>query len=262
MQSSINDACQCTLPSYTLRGSVDSCDGSESNCAIYTGRLLGSDTASATEVFKMVEKWLATQNGSILNGTLSVDPDCPLRLPSPSDTACSTWKNISVPRDDAGDDDKSELILLLILVTSGVITVMLCFIIIMCALCVRRSRKPKKSDLRTASIATYALPLVKQDDRRHYSVVVQKNPSYDHNLSRSHLNHSTEIQNIIINENSIDSHSDPQQVTQSTFTTVQPKRPRTETTSTGYVDIYSSGEYCNVDNITSDSLTTSYLSVT
>ena len=54
IQSSIEDMCQCTLPSYTLRGSMDMCD-SQTNCAIYTGRLLGSDTASATEVFKMVE---------------------------------------------------------------------------------------------------------------------------------------------------------------------------------------------------------------
>ena len=259
MQSSINDVCQCTLPSYTLKGSVDSCDRSQSNCAIYTGRLLGSDTASATKVFEMVEEWLATQNGSLLNGTLSVDPDCPLRLPSPSDRVCSTWKNISSTQDDADDDDKSELTLLLIIVASGVIIVILCSIIIVCAFCVRRSRKPKKSDLQMSSIETYALPLVKQDDERHYSVVVQKNPSYDHSLSTSYLNHCTEIQNTISNGSSIDSHSDSQQEEQSTFTTMHPKRPRnaSETTSTGYVEMYSSGEYCNAD-----SLTASYLSVT
>ena len=261
MQSSINDACQCTLPSYTLKGSVDSCDRSQSNCAIYTGRLLGSDTASATEVFEMVEEWLTTQNGSLLSGTLSVDPNCSLRLLSPSDKVCSTWKNISSTQDDADDDDNSELTLLLITVSSGVIIVILCSIIIVCALCVRRSRKPKKSDLHTSSIETYALPLVKQDDERHYSVVVQKNPSYDHSVSsRSHLNHCAEIQNTI-SIDSIDSHSGSQQEEQSTM---HPKRPRnaSETTSAGYVEMYSSGEYCNADNITSDSLTASYLSVT
>ena len=119
---------------------MDSCDHSQSNCAIYTGRLLGSDTASATGVFEMVEEWLATQNGSLLNGTLSVDPDCPLRLLSPSDRACSiyTWKNISSPWDNV-DDNTSELTLaqlLLITVASGVITVIICSIIIVSALCV------------------------------------------------------------------------------------------------------------------------------
>ena len=266
IQSSINDACQCTLPSYTLRGSIDSCNRPQLNCAIYTGRLLGSDTASATEVFEMVEEWLATQNGSLLNDTLSVDPDCPLRLLSPSDTACSTWSNISSPRDNANDDDTTELTLaqlLAIAVASGVITVIICFLVIVSALYVRRSRKPKKDDLLTFS--TYALPLVKQDDQRHYSVVVQKNPSYDPSLTRPHLNHSTEMQNAIFNGNTIDSHSDPQQEeTQSAFETIQPIKPRnaSEATSTGYVEIYSSGEYCNADNITPDSLSALYLSVT
>ena len=246
---------------------MDLCDHSQSNCTIYTGRLLGSDTASATEVFEMVEKWLATQNGSLLNDTLSVDPDCPLRLLSPSDTACSTWTNISTPRDNADDDDKLTLAkFLVIAVASGVITVIICFIIIIIiALCACRSRKPRKDDFLTSSI--YALPLVKKDDQRHYSVVVQKNPSYDPSLIRPHPSHSTEIQlqNATSIGNSIDSHSDSQQEeTQSVFETIQPIRPRnaSEATSTAYVDVYSSGEYCNADNIIPDSFSASYLSVT
>ena len=265
IQSSINDACQCTLPSYTLRGSVDSCDCSQSNCAIYTGRLLGSDTASAIEAFEIVKEWLATQNGLLLNGTLSVDPDCPLRLLSPSDTACSTWKIISLPRDNADDDNTSELTLaqlLIITVASGVITVIICSIIIVSALCVCISHKPKKDNLLTSS--TYAQPQVKQDDQRHYSIVVQKNQSYNHALSKPHQYHNSELQNTYTNGNSIGSYSDPQQVTQSKFTTVQSKRPRnaSENTSTEYEDIYSSGEYCNVDDIIPDPLSVSYLSIT
>ena len=234
---------------------MDSCDHSQSNCAIYNGRLLGSDTASATEVFEMVEEWLATQNGSLLNGTLSVDPDCPLRLLSPSDTACSTWTNISSPCD-------KELTLLIITVSSGVITVAVYSIIIVSTLCVCILHKPKKDDLLTSS--AYSQPLVTQDDQHHYSLVVQKNPSYDHSNSRPCLNHSSELQNTITYGNSIGLHSNPQQVMQSTFTTTQPKRPSnaSETTSTGYVDINSSGEYCNADSIIPDSSSVSYLSIT
>ena len=265
IQSSINDACQCNLPFYTLRGSIDSCDRSQSNCAIYTGRLLGSDTASATEVFEMVEEWLATQNGSLLNGTLSIDPDCPLRLPSPSDTACSTWKKFSSPRDNADDDDTSELTLaqlLVITIASGVITVIICFIVIVSALCVCISHKPKKDDPLTSS--TYAQPLVKPDDQRHYSIVVQKNQSYNHSHGKPQWNHSSELQNTYTNEDSIGLCSDPQQMTQSTFTTMQPEKPRnaSETASTDYEDIYLSGEYCNVDDIIPDPLSVSYLSIT
>ena len=266
IQSFINDACQCTLPFYTLRGSIDSCDRSQSNCAIYTGRLLGSDTASVTEVFEIVEEWLATQNGSLLNGTLSVDPDCLLRLPSPSDTACSTWKNISSSRDNADDDDdKSEITLaqlLVITIASRVITVIICFIIVVSALCVCISHKPKKDDPLTSS--AYTQPQVKPADQRHYSIVVQKNQSYNHSHGKPQWNHSSELQNTYTNGYIIGSYSDPQQMTQSVLTTMQPEKPRnaSETASTDYKDIYSSGEYCNVDDIIPDPLSVSYLSIT
>jgi len=213
----------------------------------------------------MVEEWLATQNGSLLNGTLSVDPDCPLRLPSPSDTACSTWTNISTPRDNADDDDTSELTLaqlLVITIASGVITVIICFIIIVSALCVCISHKPKKDDPLTSS--TYAQPQVKPDDQRHYSIIVQKNQSYNHSQCKPQRNHSSELQNTYTNGNPIGSYSDPQQMTRSAFTTIQPEKPRnaSETSSTEYEDIYSSGEYCNVDDIIPDPLSLSYLSIT
>ena len=213
----------------------------------------------------MVEEWLATQNGSLWNGTLSVDPDCPLRLLSPSDTACSTWKNISSPRDNADDDDTSELTLaqlLVITIASGVITVIICFIIVVSALCVYISHKPKKDDPLTSS--TYAQLQIKQDYQRHYSIIVQKNQSYNHSQGKLHQNHSSELQNTYTNGDSIGLCSDPQQMTQSTFTTMQPEKPRNalEAMSTEYEDIYSSGEYCNVDDIIPDPLSASYLSIT
>ena len=260
--------CQCTLPSYTLRGSMDS--HSQSNCAIYTGRLLGSYIASASEVFEMVEDWLTTQNGSLLNGTLSIDPDCPLRRLSPSDTACSVYANI-IPPDDDKDDHITLVHLLIISIASILVTIIIYSIIIVSALCVCRSRKAKKDNSLMSS--TYAYPIM-EDNQRHYSIIVQGNPSYgpsrDKDTRTQQYSSRNELQNnnnIIINGNFIGSHtahqlseviSDQQQVTQSM---IQPRRDSSETTSSGYVDIYSSSEYCN-GNISPSDISASYLSIT
>ena len=190
MHSSINDMCQCTLPSYTLRGSMDPCD-SQSNCAIYTGRLLGSDTASASEVFEMVEDWLTIQNGSLLNGTLSIDPDCPLRRLSPSDTVCS-FPNIT--SDDTMGDDRSieenepsgdrrgtdGLKMLAVGFASGfgiiICTVLICASVFKS----RKIMKQRKPDALTHSESEARLTpfLQTADVQRHYSVIVERNPSY------------------------------------------------------------------------------------
>ena len=171
IQYSINDACQCTLPSYTLRGSIDSCGHSQSNCAIYTGRLLGSDTASATEVFEMIEEWLATQNGSLLSGTLRVDPDCPLRLLSPSDTACSSVMSNSANESSDNDDTQVEEIIqmLAIGIGSGLAIIICAVISCVCVYAMRKKiRKNKPSSSNT-----------EDNEQRHYSVIVERNPSYN-----------------------------------------------------------------------------------
>ena len=149
---------------------MDSCDHSQSNCAIYTGRLLGSDTASATEVFEMVEKWLATQNGSLLSGTLSVDPDCPLRLPSPSDTACSFVMSNSANESSNNDDSSvQEVIQMLAIGIGSGLGVIICVVISCACVCAFRKKirknKPSSSDNGLS-------------EERHYSVVVERNPSY------------------------------------------------------------------------------------
>ena len=259
IQSSIEDTCQCTLPSYTLRGSMDMCD-SQTNCAIYTGRLLGSDTASATEVFKMVEDWLATQNGSLLDGELSIDPDCPLRRFSPSDPACSTPNN-SPPSDDDDDDNNKLTTVIIIILASSLVTVIICSIIIICVMCACRSRKAKKED--PLSSATYAQPLVKEDNERHYSVIVHDNPSYDqcHGNNVRTKQNSVELQNIMVtNGNShADQPSDQQQVTQSIYTMI----PSDTFTSSGYVEYHtsSSTEYWNENENGIPKPTPSYLSI-
>ena len=197
MHSSISDMCQCTLPSYTLRGSMESC-GSQSNCAIYTGRLLGSDTASATEVFEMVEDWLATQNGSLLNGALSIDPDCPLPRLSPSDAACS-YPNITSDNTTGGDESTVEeneassdtqgtdgLKMLAVGFASG-FAIIICAVLI-CAGVYKSSKlmKGKKTDALTYSESEARLTPFLQtpfqqtaDVQRHYSVIVERNPSYN-----------------------------------------------------------------------------------
>ena len=194
IQSSISDMCQCTLPSYTLRGSMESCD-SLSNCAIYTGRLLGSDTASATEVFEMVGDWLATQNGSLLNGTLSIDPDCPLQRLSPNDAVCS-YPNITSDNTTGGSESPVEeneassgtdgLKMLAVGFASG-FAIIICAVLI-CTGVYKSSKliKRKKTDALTHIESEERLTPFLQtpfqqtaDVQRHYSVVVERNPSYN-----------------------------------------------------------------------------------
>ena len=161
---------------------MDLCDP-QSNCAIYTGRLLGSDEASATEVFEMVQDWLASQNGSVLNGTLSIDPNCPLRRLSPSDAACSTPMNNVTPPNS--NDDQSNITLIHVLIISLVSILIVCsiIIIIVCTVCVCRSHGSKKDSLiitANSQSSSHVQSLVVQDNQRHYSIITQGNPSYDH----------------------------------------------------------------------------------
>ena len=187
IQSSIEDMCQCTLPSYTLRGSMDLCD-SQTNCAIYTGRLLGSDTDSATEVFEMIEDWLATQNGSLLNGTLSIDPECPLRQLSPSDTICS-FNSSNINSDISTEDDPSkdteiiEMIKMLAIgVGSGLGIIMCAVIVCICTFKLRKKlRHNEKSNTIYSENGTRLTPFLdtQDDTQRHYSIVIERNPSYN-----------------------------------------------------------------------------------
>ena len=191
MQSSINDSYECTLPSYTLKGSVDSCDRSQSNCAIYTGRLLGSDTASATKVFEMVEEWLATQNGSLLNGTLSVDPNCSLRLLSPSDTACSSPNNDNTTVDNNSSTEENEPgsnglftdgIKMLAIGFAGGLGIIICLVCTCaCLLKLCKMKKKKPNALTYSENQARLTPFLQTDAdaQRHYSVVVEHNPCYD-----------------------------------------------------------------------------------
>ena len=181
---------------------MDSCDGSQSNCAIYTGRLLGSDTASTTEVFEMVEDWLATQNGSLLDGTLSVDPDCPLQRLSPSDAACSS-PNITSDDTTGGDSSTEEnefessddrqgtdgIKMLAIGFASG-FGIIICVVVICAG--VFKSRKMMRQKKTNALTITHSesearlTPLLQTtpfqqtpEIQRHYSVIVERNPSYN-----------------------------------------------------------------------------------
>ena len=159
---------------------MESCD-SQSNCAIYTGRLLGSDTASATEVFEMVGDWLATQNGSLLNGTLSIDPDCPLQRLSPSDAACSTVLSNSeeVNRSDDNDIQVIEVIQMLAIGMGSGIAIIICSLIscaCVCALHKKMKKKNTSSDTKS-NVLSYTPP--EDDQQRHYSVIVERNPSYN-----------------------------------------------------------------------------------
>ena len=179
IQFSIEDICQCTLPSYTLRGSMDMCD-SQTNCAIYTGRLLGSDTASATEVFKMVEDWLVTQNGSLLNEELNIDPDCPLRLSSPSDTVC-TISDISTDDESSKNSEFIEVIKMLSIGVGSGFGVIICAVIICVCTCKLRKKLRRKEKLDAIYIesGTRHTPFLEtQDTQRHYSIVIERNPSY------------------------------------------------------------------------------------
>jgi len=192
IQSSINDMCQCTLPSYTLRGSVDLCD-LQSNCAIYTGRLLGSNEASTNQVFEMVQDWLDSQNGSVLNGRLSVDPNCPLRRLSPSDMVCSFSDNTitsdnpteqvnpSEESQSSSDRQAIEVIEMLAIGFGSGFGIIICAVIV--CVCVYKSRKikRKKSTISltySESEARLTPFLQPSDPQRHYSVVVERNPSY------------------------------------------------------------------------------------
>ena len=205
IQSSIDDTCQCTLPSYTLRGSIDLCDP-QSNCAIYTGRILGSDTASATQVFKMVEDWLTIQNGSLLNGALIVDPDCPLRRLSPSDTVCSFSDTVSTTDDNSTEEDSTteevdptenevtgnrqgvQVIQMLAIGFGSGFGVIICTVIICACVYKLRKMKNKKSDALSYSQSQARLsPFLQTSDdaQRHYSVVIERNPSYHHHRNNA-----------------------------------------------------------------------------
>ena len=257
IQSSIDDMCQCTLPCYTLRGSIDLCDP-QSNCAIYTGRILGSDTASATQVFKMVEDWLAIQNGSLLNGTLTVDPDCPLRRLSPRDTPCSTPAADSNASPPSNGESSDLLMLLVISLAGGLLTTLICCTVIVCAVCSVCRSRVKKEDLLKSPM--YAQPLVAQSDQRHYSIVVQGNPSYD--KVRSHPN--GELQEVTVaNNDSAGSHQQSEDTQQVTQTTTRPANAL-GSTSSAYVDYSpSSLNYWNEDdNIFHSNRSATYLSIT
>ena len=270
--------CHCTLPPYTLKGSMDLCADSKSNCAIYTGRLLGSDNASATEVFEMVEEWLAIQNGSLMNGTLSVDPNCTLRRFSPSDPACSYSIPIDInpPKDDDDDDgDNFAITMVIVGLASALVSVITWSIVIICAVYLCRSCKTMKEE--SLSSSTYPGPLVVHDNERHYSIIVDCNPSYDQCHGNNVRVHQKSSQNIelqeatVTNDNSSGSHAhqttevntDQQPVTQSMYTLLRSERNVSETTSNGYVDCNGSlsQQYWNENENVSSRLGESYLPI-
>ena len=184
ISSAITDMYQCVLPDYTLRGTMELCDDQQSNCAVYTGRILSSDMATASELFEQVEVWLSAQNGSLLNGALAVDSSCPLRRLSPSDSVCS---NFSDSEDDSKDDSEDETsdqeaIDIIKMVGIGFGSG---FAIVVCSLCICvcvSKRKRNKPDTLTLSDSNPNLSpfLVASPTGRHYSIILDTNPSYNH----------------------------------------------------------------------------------
>lgn len=166
----------------------------QSNCAIYTGRLLGSDEASATEVFEMVQDWLASQNGSVLNGALSVDPNCPLRRLSPSDAACSALLNNSMEEqeENMSSDNRNviEVIQMLVIGIGSGLAIIVCSLIT--CVCVRTlHKKIIKKRVSSSETDSKILSYMQSSDtqQRHYSVIVERNPSYNrhHNKEVGHI---------------------------------------------------------------------------
>ena len=207
----------------------------------------------------MVEEWLAIQNGSLMNGTLSVDPNCTLRRLSPSDPACSYIipNDISPPKDEDDDDgDNFAITVVIVGLASALVSVITWSIVIICAVCLCRSCKTKKEE--SISSSTYPEPLAVQDNERHYSIIVHSNPSYDGNSVRVHQKcaQKIELQEVTVtNGNSSGSHAHQptgmntgqQLMTQSIHTLPQSKNNVSETTSNGYEDCYpsSSLQYWN-----------------
>jgi len=178
--------CQCILPDYTLRGTLELCDDQQPNCAIYTGRILSTDMASSSELLEQVEVWLSAQNGSLLGGALAVDSSCPLRRLSPSDSVCTNFSS-STAEDGTGsetsdDEEGAADILKMIGVGFGsglaiiICSLLVCVCVGMC--CKKRQSKP---DALTMSESNPNLSpfLVDSPNSRHYSVVLDRNPSYN-----------------------------------------------------------------------------------
>ena len=158
---------------------MDTCADSKSNCAIYTGRLLGSDTASATEVFEMVEEWLAIQNGSLMTGTLSVDPNCTLRRLSPSDPACSPVTS-NEQNSSNSDDRVIEVIQMLAIGIGSGFAIVACSLICCACVCLLRKKIIKKNSSSDTESKVLSYTPSQDIQQRHLSVVVERNPSYNH----------------------------------------------------------------------------------
>ncbi|XP_065905296.1 uncharacterized protein [Dysidea avara] len=177
ISSAITDMCQCVLPDYTLRGTMELCDDQQSNCAVYTGRILSSDMATASELFEQVEVWLSAQNGSLLNGALAVDSSCPLRHLSPSDSVCS---NLSDSEDDSeyetSDQEAIDIIEMVgIGFGIGLVAIIVCSLCI--CVCVSKRKQNKPDTLTLANSNPNLSPfLVASPTDRHYS---ETNPSYN-----------------------------------------------------------------------------------
>ena len=161
---------------------MDLCADSKSNCVIYTGRLLGSDNASATEVFEMVKGWLAIQNGSLMNGTLSVDPNCTLRHFSPSDTNPSNKDDVPIEENESGGVKQKviESIEMLAVGFGSGFGIIICVVLIcVCGFKLRKRTKP--NTVTYSENETRLTPFLQTSDdaQRHYSIVLERNPSYN-----------------------------------------------------------------------------------
>jgi len=131
--------------------------------------------ATASELFEQVEIWLSAQNGSLFEGALVVDSTCPLRRLSPSDSACS---NFSDTKDESSDREAISIIKMVGIGFGSGLAIIVCSLLICVCVSISCKRKRSKPKMLTLSESDPNLsPFLV--DGRHYSIVLDKNPSYN-----------------------------------------------------------------------------------
>ena len=183
---------------------MELCDNQQSNCAIYTGRILNTEVATASELFEQVEIWLSAQNCSLLEGALAVDSTCPLRRLSPSDSACSDFSDDE--DDESSDSEAIDVVKMVGIGFGSGLAIIVCSLLICVCVSITFKRKQNKSDSLTLSESNPNLSpfLVESPTGRHYSVVLDRNPSYN----RHHGKVVKPIQKTVFNSGHIEATSD------------------------------------------------------
>ena len=128
-----------------------SCDNQE---IIYRARLSSTPVTTDTDLVDFLQEWVSSGSASVIveQITLELDAMCPVKISSFNDPICPGPTTVKEEQDTTAAAPAQSNQVLLIAVLAVVAGAMACFMVIVCAVCIMRTKFWRRKNYKLRSV--------------------------------------------------------------------------------------------------------------